>query len=212
MRMSTELVGTDASLVDVAVLDDDPDFRQYIEDVLRDEGLYSIRVFETAAALYESNEQRLPDIVLLDMKMGQESGERVIEQLLTRWPGLCVIVITGYPSLEDMRATFKLKVFDYIAKPFSIAQLRQTLRNAMEAFGFGRALQDRLRERLGHRIKLLRVEQDWSLKDLAAMTRLSVSQISSIERGAHLPSMESLIAIARAFGKKPSEILAVIDF
>ncbi|MBY0375403.1 MAG: response regulator, partial [Bryobacteraceae bacterium] len=116
MRMSTELVGTDASLVDVAVLDDDPDFRQYIEDVLRDEGLYSVRAFETATALYEANEQRLPDIVLLDMKMGQESGERVIEQLLTRWPGLCVIVITGYPSLEDMRATFKLKVFDYIAK------------------------------------------------------------------------------------------------
>jgi transcriptional regulator with XRE-family HTH domain len=44
------------------------------------------------------------------------------------------------------------------------------------------------------------------------MTRLSVSQISSIERGAHLPSMESLIAIARAFGKKPSEILGSIEF
>ena len=212
MRMSTELVSNDASLVDIAVLDDDPDFRQYLEDLLKDEGLYSVRAFESAALLYEANEQQLPDIVLLDMKMGPDSGEKVIEQILTRWPGLCVIVITGYPSLEDMRATFKLKVFDYIAKPFSLAQLRQTLRNAMETFGFGRALQDRLRERLGHRIKLLRVEKDWSLKDLAAMTRLSVSQISSIERGAHLPSMESLIAIARAFGKKPSEILAAIDF
>lgn len=212
--MSTELTApqADSSLVDVAVLDDDADFRQYVEDFLRDEGLYAVRTFDNPQALFEANEQRLPDIVLLDMKMGQDSGERVLEQLLTRWPGLCVIVITGYPSLEDMRATFKLKVFDYIAKPFGIAQLRQTLRNAMESFGFGRALQDRLRERLGHRIKLLRVEQDWSLKDLAAMTRLSVSQISSIERGAHLPSMESLIAIARAFGRKPSEILAAIDF
>jgi transcriptional regulator with XRE-family HTH domain len=69
-----------------------------------------------------------------------------------------------------------------------------------------------LRERLGHRIKLLRVERDWSLKDLAALTKLSVSQISSIERGANMPSMESLLAIARAFEKRPSDILASIDF
>jgi len=42
-----------------------------------------------------------------------------------------VIIITGYPSsLEDMRATFKLKVSDYLAKPFSLNQLRQTLQNA----------------------------------------------------------------------------------
>jgi DNA-binding NtrC family response regulator len=146
------------------------------------------------------------------MKMGEIRGDRVLEQLLARWPRLCVIIITGYPSLEDMRATFKLKVFDYLAKPFSIAQLRQTLRNAVEAFGLGRTLADRLRERLGHKIKMLRVERDWSLKDLAATTRLSISQISSIERGANLPSIESLLALSKAFDKKPSEILAQIDF
>jgi transcriptional regulator with XRE-family HTH domain len=71
---------------------------------------------------------------------------------------------------------------------------------------------DRLRERLGHRVKLLRVERDWSLKDLAAITRLSVSQISSIERGANMPSVESLLAICKAFDKRPSEVLASIDF
>ena len=153
-----------------------------------------------------------PTSSCVDMKMGQATGEKVIEQLLNRWPELCIIVVTGYPSLEDMRATFKLRVFDYIAKPFSIAQLRQTLQNAAEKFSLGRTAQDRLRERLGHRIKLLRVERDWSLKDLAAATRLSVSQISSIERGANLPSIESLLAICKAFDRKPSEILASIDF
>jgi len=144
--------------------------------------------------------------------MGEHKGDKVLEQLQAAYPGLCVIIITGYPSLEDMRATFKMKVFDYIAKPFSLAQLRQTLQNAIEKFGFGRSTQDRLRERLGHRVKMLRVERDWSLKDLAAATRLSVSQISSIERGANLPSIESLLAISRAFDKRPSEILAYIDF
>jgi DNA-binding NtrC family response regulator len=201
-----------AGLVDVAVLDDDIDFRNYIEDLLRDEGSYAVRSFAEPAELFAAAENSIPDIVLLDMKMGASSGEQVLEQLLARWPELCIIVITGYPSLESMRATFKLRVFDYLAKPFSIAQLRQALQNAIERFGLGRIPQDLLRERLGHRVKLLRVERDWSLKDLAAATRLSVSQISSIERGANLPSVESLLAICRAFDRKPSEVLLTIGF
>lgn len=199
-------------LVDIAVLDDDLDFRNYIEDLLRDEGRYTVRTFAEPGDLFVSADARVPDIVLLDMKMGPATGEEVVEQLLARWPELCIVVITGYPSLESMRATFKLRVFDYLAKPFSLAQLRQTLQNAIEQFSLGRTPQDRLRERLGHRIKLLRVERDWSLKDLAAAAKLSVSQISSIERGANLPSVESLLAICRAFERKPSEILAYIGF
>jgi DNA-binding NtrC family response regulator len=197
---------------DIAVLDDDLDFRNYLEDFLRDERVYGVRTFAHPRELFASCEERLPDIVLLDMKMGEVTGDQVLEQLLTRWPGLCVIIITGYPSLEDMRATFKLKVFDYLSKPFSLAQLRQVLKNAIEAFGLGRSPQDRLRDRLGHAIKMLRVERGWSLKDLAAQAHLSVSQISSIERGANLPSVESLLAISKAFEKRPSEILTGIGF
>jgi DNA-binding Xre family transcriptional regulator len=139
-------------------------------------------------------------------------GDKVVELLLSRWPGLCVIIVTGYPSLEDMRATFKMKVFDYLAKPFSLAQLRSALSNAVETFQLGTRPQDRLRQKLGHRIKILRVDRGWSLKELSSMTRLSVSQISSIERGAHLPSFESFLSICKALDKRPSDILASIDF
>jgi DNA-binding NtrC family response regulator len=209
--MAADSPQTDA-LIDIAVLDDDLDFRNYMEDVLKDEGSYTVRTFAHPDDLFAAAEQQLPDIVLLDMKMGEFKGDVVLEQLHGRWPNLCVIVLTGYPSYEDMRATFKMNVFDYITKPFSLAQLRQVLRNAVETRDLGKTPQDRLRERLGHRIKLLRVERDWSLKDLAGTTKLSVSQISAIERGAHLPSMESLLAISKAFDKRPSEILQSIEF
>jgi DNA-binding NtrC family response regulator len=200
------------ALIDVALLDDDADFRNYVEDVLRDEGLYSVRTYSHSESLFEAGESKPPGILLLDMKGGHFKGDKVMEQVQAKWPNTCVIVVTGYPSLEDMRATFKQRAFDYLAKPFTIAQLRQTLANAAEAYGLGRTAQDRLRERLGHRIKMLRVERDWSLKDLANSTKLSVSQISSIERGANLPSIESLLAISRAFERKPSELLASIEF
>ena len=199
-------------MVEVAVLDDDPDFLTYIEDLLKDEGPYAVRTFARPDALLSAAEEERPDIVLLDMKMGEFSGAQVLEQLLARWPGLCVIIVTGYPSLEDMRVTFKLKVFDYLAKPFTLAQLRQTLMNAMEAYGLGRIETNRLREKLGQKIRILRAERDWSLKDLAASSGLSVSQISSIERGANLPSMESLLSIARSFEMKPGEMLTSIGF
>lgn len=214
--MTTRTTSADANpapgLIGIAILDDDPDFLTYVEDFLNDEGRYEARTFTSPAGLFEAAELRRPDIVMLDMKMGEHRGERVLEQLTQRFPGICVIIVTGYPSLEDMRATFKLKVFDYLAKPFSLAQLRQTLANAAEAFHLGRPAHDRLREKLGHKIRMLRAERDWSLKELAAESNLSVSQISSIERGANLPSIESLLAIARAFDKKPSEILGAIDF
>src|SRR5260370_24475668 len=116
----------------IAILDDDADFRTYLEDFLSDESTYAVRAFGNARDLYESCEESLPDIVLLDMKMGDASGDKVLEQLITRWPGLCVIIITGYPSLEDMLTTFKLKVFDYVAKRFSLTQLPQVLTNSME--------------------------------------------------------------------------------
>lgn len=199
-----------AASIDVAVLDDDADFRNYIEDFLSDEGCYTVRTFDHPQALFAACEERLPDIVLLDMKMGEFRGDQVLEQLQARYPGLCVIVVTGYPSLEDMRSTFKLKVFDYLPKPFTLAQLRQTLKNAAETFGLGKLPQELLRERLGQRIKMMRAERDWSLKELAQSAKLSVSQISSIERGAHLPSIESFVAICRALGKKPSEVMESI--
>jgi FixJ family two-component response regulator len=199
-------------LIDIAVLDDDLDFVHYLEDFLKEEELYRVRTFTHPVDLLASCDQRKPDIVLLDMKMGPFKGEEVIQQLQERYRDLCIIVLTGYPSLEDMRATFKRKVFDYLAKPFSLSQLRQTLKNAVETHDLGRSPHARLRDRLGHRLKLLRVERNWSLKDLAGMTGVSVSQLSSIERGTHLPSMESMLALCQALDVKPSDLLMSIDF
>src|SRR5260370_39744273 len=108
------------TIASIAILDDDGDFRTYLEDFLNDEGLYSVRAFGAARDLFNGCEERLPDIVLLDMKMGDASGDKVLEQLIIRWPGLCGIVITGYPSLADLLTTFNLTLFNYHAKQLSM--------------------------------------------------------------------------------------------
>lgn len=194
----------------IVALDDDEDFRLYVKSVLEAEG-HQVRTAGSAEEFYRLCEHRLPDVALLDMKMGRDSGEEVLEQVRRRWSRLCVIVVTGYPSLEGMRQTFKQDVFDYIAKPFSVAELLRVLAQAAGALGLGRRPQDRLREELGRQIRLARTEKSWTLKELSESSGVSVSQLSSIERGAHLPSIESLIAIAGALDGKPSAWFGAAD-
>lgn len=195
----------------IVALDDDPDFREFLRDALGREG-HDVRVLGSPEELYAAIESRSPDILLLDMKMGKHSGEVVLRELRTRWPKLCVIVVTGYPSMETMRQTFKQDVFDYLSKPFSMEEMRRVLKQAAEAFGLGGAAQERLRTELGRQIRVARTERGWTLKELSEASGVSVSQLSSIERGAHLPSMESFLTVAAALGAQPSDWLRGAGF
>lgn len=195
----------------IVAIDDDADFRQFITAVLADEG-HRVRAAATPAEFFALCEAQLPDAVLLDIKMGEHSGEAVLEELRRRWPRLCVIVATGYPSLASMRTTFKSDVFDYLAKPFSLEELRATLAQAAAELGLGSTPLDRLRAGLGRQVRLARAERGWTLKDLSESAGISVSQLSSIERGTHLPSLESLTAIAAALDARASEWLAALGF
>jgi DNA-binding NtrC family response regulator len=187
----------------IVALDDDEDFRQYIRSVLETDA-HDVRVCAAPDELFATCQQRMPDCVLLDMKMGRHTGDEVLREIRSRWPKLCVIVVTGYPTLDSMRQTFKQDVFDYLAKPFSLAELRRVLQQATDTLGLGRRPEDRLRRELGRHIRIARTERGWTLKELSEASGVSVSQLSSIERGAHLPSLESLLAIATALGAKPS--------
>lgn len=195
----------------IIAVDDDADFREFVQEALEHDG-HEVRVAATPEVFYQTMEERLPDVVLLDMKMGRHSGEEVLVEIRKRWPKVCVIVVTGYPSLQTMRQTFKQDVFDYLAKPFSMTELRHTLAQAAAAFGLGGRPQDRLRMELGRQIRLTRADRGWTLKDLSEASGVSVSQLSSIERGAHLPSLESFLAVAAALGAQPSDWLKASGF
>ena len=190
----------------IVALDDDADFREYIRTVLEGDG-HRVGTYSSPSDCYASFDDSLPDVLLLDMNMGRYSGSEVLAEVRRRWPRLCVIVITGYPSLDTMRQTFRQDVFDYIAKPFSLADLRKTLQQAVDTLRLGQSAQDRLRAELGRQVRLARTAKSWTLKDLSESSGISVSQLSSIERGAHLPSLESLVRIADALDERPSRWL-----
>lgn len=191
----------------IVTLDDDADFRQYLASQLEELG-HEVRTTSTPTELINACQTRIPDVVLLDMKMGPHTGEAVLAELRKRWQNLCVIVLTGYPSMDTMRSTFKLDVFDYIAKPFAMSELERSLAQATTTLGLAQRPEDKLRAELGRQLRLARAERGWTLKELGEASDVSISQLSSIERGAHLPSLESLLAIAIALDRKPSAWLA----
>ncbi len=61
---------------------------------------------------------------------------------------------------------------------------------------------------LGHAVKVLRVEQGWSRKELAERSGISVSYVSEIENGRKPPSSSVLVRVAEALGLRPSDLLA----
>ena len=195
----------------IVALDDDRDFREYISGLLTGDG-HEVRTASDASEFLACCAERLPDLVLLDMDMGPDRGEDVLATIRERWPRLCVVVVTGQPSLESMRSTFRNEAFDYLTKPFSIVELRATLVAAAARFGLGQRPQDRLRQELGRHIRIARTERGWTLKDLSESSGVSVSQLSSVERGAHLPSLESLLHIAQSLGHDPSAWLESCGF
>lgn len=195
----------------IVALDDDADFRQFISVTLSAEG-HDVRTVATPDEFFAACERSLPDLVLLDINMGRSSGEEVLSEIRRRWQRLCVIVVTGYPTMDSMRQTFKQDVFDYLSKPFSLEELRHALAQAADAFGLGQRPQDRLRFELGRQIRLARTDRSWTLKELSESSGVSVSQLSSIERGTHLPSLESLLSIAQALGRQPSRWMDAAGF
>lgn len=203
MSQDEAVTSVETHPLSIVALDDDDDFRQYIKGVIESDG-HECRVAALPEEFFAACEERLPDVVLLDMNMGRHSGDEVLAEIRKRWSKLCVIVVTGHPTMEGMRQTFKKDVFDYVSKPFSLSELRRCLGQAIERLGLGQRPQDRLRIEMGRQIRLARTEKGWTLKDLSEASGVSVSQLSSIERGAHLPSIESMVAISMAVGRKPS--------
>jgi DNA-binding NtrC family response regulator len=75
-------------------------------------------------------EQEAVDVVLLDLRLPGLSGLQVLEQLKARHPALAVIVVSGSDPAGLVPAERSKLVFEYIPKPFQVAQVRETVKRA----------------------------------------------------------------------------------
>ena len=72
------------------------------------------------------------DIVTLDLKMPVMSGEEVLKRIKKYDPSIEVVIITGYGTLKSAVEAIKYNVFDYILKPFNVADILSTVKRCLE--------------------------------------------------------------------------------
>ncbi len=72
--------------------------------------------------------QRTPDLVITDIKMEKMSGMEVIKEILSIDKQAIIIVITGHGTIANAVEAIKLGAFDYIEKPWHIADIRKKLK------------------------------------------------------------------------------------
>lgn len=115
----------------IMVVDDEPDIRQLVSEILEDEG-YKVVTAENAAKARELHRNRKPDLILLDIWMPGQDGI----SLLKEWresDNLCcpVIMMSGHGTIETAVEATKLGAYDFIEKPLSMAKMLLTISNAL---------------------------------------------------------------------------------
>ena len=102
----------------ILVLDDDPVVTLSCKRVLGAEGYNIITVDKGKEAIKRIGSEEF-DLLISDIRLPDIDGITVIKETKIIQPKLDVVIITGYPNLEDAKESVKLGVFEYIEKPFT---------------------------------------------------------------------------------------------
>ena len=81
----------------------------------------------SGAEAYRELKSSAFDVVFLDLKLHQENGLAVLEEILRLAPGSAVVVITAFASVETAVEAMRRGAFDYLPKPCTPDQVRQLL-------------------------------------------------------------------------------------
>lgn len=112
----------------VLVVDDDPDVRQYVGDILEMEG-HTVRFAVDGHQALRAIEQDRPDCVVLDVMMPGLSGHQVLAQLRQSdgGPNLPVVMLTAAADEHQAWQAWNGGVDFFLAKPFDPDQLLRCL-------------------------------------------------------------------------------------
>ena len=116
----------------VLVVDDEPLMLRALARILGDDGHQLVLAQDPAAAERTLRDPAL-DVVLLDLRLGADSGLELLARVKRERPEVEVVVMTGHASIESAVGCMRQGAFDYLAKPFEDAhRVRTTVHQALE--------------------------------------------------------------------------------
>ena len=115
----------------ILVVDDEPDIRFLLKDILEDEG-YLVDVAEHASAANEIRRVSDPDLILLDIWMPQVDGVTLLKQWKSSGEDHCpVVMMSGHGTVETAVEATRYGAIDFVEKPLSMAKLLSTVKSAL---------------------------------------------------------------------------------
>ncbi|MDO4274246.1 MAG: response regulator [Eubacteriales bacterium] len=118
----------------VAVVEDQVFIANTIADMIRKES----KEFEICGIYHDGKEfldnikGSPPDIVITDIKMPQMDGLELSENLVSHYPDIKIIILSGYEDFQYAREAIRLGVCNYLLKPCSVQELMETLEKVAE--------------------------------------------------------------------------------
>ncbi len=115
----------------VTILDDEPEIRQMLTEVLTEAG-FRTQSFARARAFEAALKRATPDVCLVDLSLPDTDGLALVHRLALE-QGASVIIISGRAQVQDRVTGLELGADDYITKPFDpaevVARIRARLRD-----------------------------------------------------------------------------------
>lgn len=113
-----EATGENHNRSNILVVDDEEVIREGMRRILEAEG-YQVQTAASGQAAGEKIQAEDFDVVITDLKMPGMDGIEVLKTIKILQPGVPVMIITGYSTVDSAVEAMKQGAFDYIAKPFT---------------------------------------------------------------------------------------------
>ena len=117
----------------ILVVDDDPLIRGSLYEMLRGRR-YDVEMASDGAEALESLKRRPFQLVLADWKMPRVDGMGLLDHIKTHYPGVSVVIITGFGNIGSAVEAIRQGAFDYLTKPIQPEELEATIKRALTAF------------------------------------------------------------------------------
>ena len=114
----------------ILVVDDEIRLADVLSAALTDLGYRAIATESARSALIHLEQERF-DLVLTDLRLPDMDGRALLREVRQRWPEIPVVMITAFAAVRDAVELVKEGAFDYIAKPFEIADVAATIGRAL---------------------------------------------------------------------------------